>query len=57
MCVFPVSEPGRKVTPRNACAVTIQHGFDKQRVIRSRPTDMTFTTGKKILYPLTLVIA
>lgn len=57
MYVFPVPETGRKVTPGDACTVTIQHGFHKQTVVRSRAADMTFTTGKKILYPLPLIIA
>ena len=55
--VFPVTETGRKVTPRNTSPIAIQHGFHKQTVVRSRAANMTFTTGKKILYPLPLVIA
>ncbi|KXV58753.1 hypothetical protein AD948_10465 [Acetobacter senegalensis] len=55
--VLSVPEPGRQITLGNACTVTIQHGFDKQTVIRSRPTDMTFATREKIFYPLPLTIA
>lgn len=37
--VLPVPEPDRLVTPGDASTVTIQHGFDKLTVIRSRATD------------------
>ena len=55
--VLPVTKPGRKVTPWNPRAIAIQHGFHEQTVVRSRATNMTFTTGEKVLYPFPLIIA
>jgi hypothetical protein len=55
--VFPVPETGRKITPWNAGTVAIQHGFHEQTIVRSRAANMTFTTRKKVLYPLPLVVA
>ncbi|EGG79260.1 hypothetical protein SXCC_00038 [Gluconacetobacter sp. SXCC-1] len=57
MHVFPVSETVRKIAPRDAGAIAIQHGFHEQTVVRSRATDMTLPTGQKIFYPLPLVVA
>ncbi len=55
--IFPVPETGRKVAPRNASAIAIQHRLHEQTVVRSCAADMTFAAGKKILYPLSLVVA
>ncbi|PAK76779.1 hypothetical protein B8X00_13170 [Acetobacter fabarum] len=38
---LPVPKTDSQITLGSACTITIQHGFDKQTVIRSRPTDMT----------------
>ncbi len=55
--VFPVPETGRKVAPWNACTIAIQHSFYEKAVVCSSASDMTLTTGEKVLYPLPLVIA
>lgn len=41
--VFPVAEPERQITPRNACAITIQHNFHKQTVI-SGPVSLIWSS-------------
>lgn len=55
--VFPVTETGRKVAPWNTRAIAIQHRLHEQTVVRRSAADIAFSTGKKILYPLPLVIA
>ncbi|WP_173581610.1 hypothetical protein [Acetobacter musti] len=56
MHVLPVARAGRQITSGDACAITIQHSFCKQAIIRGRAADMTFTTWEKILYPFSLVV-
>ncbi|OUI85403.1 hypothetical protein HC62_11150 [Acetobacter tropicalis] len=55
--VFPVPEMGRKVAPWNARAIAIKHRLHEQTVVRCSAADIAFSTGKKILYPISLVIA
>lgn len=55
--VFSVSETDRKITPRDARAIAIQHGFHEKTVIRGRAANMTLPTGKKAFHSLPLVIA
>ncbi|KPH88609.1 hypothetical protein GLUCOINTEAF2_0203770 [Komagataeibacter intermedius AF2] len=54
--VFPVPETAKKITPRDAGAIAIQHGFHEQAVVRCRAADMTIPTGEKIFYPLPLIV-
>ena len=55
--VFPVTETGRKVAPWNTRAIAIQHRLHEQTVVHRSAADIAFSTRKKILYPLPLVIA
>ncbi|ANA14484.1 hypothetical protein AD949_07275 [Acetobacter orleanensis] len=48
--IFPVPETRWKITPGDACAIAIQHGFHEETIVRSRAANITFTTGKKVFY-------
>jgi len=55
--IFPVAETGRKITSRDACPVAVKHRLHEQAVIRSRASDMAFTTQKKVFDPAPLIVA
>jgi hypothetical protein len=51
-----IAETFWQVPPRNTCAVTIQHGFNKQAIILGRAPHMSFPARQPILEPLPLVV-
>jgi hypothetical protein len=54
---FPISETRRKIAPGDTRPIPEKNGFNEQTIIRRRAPDMTFTTGKKILDPIPLIVA
>ena len=52
-----LTETAGKITPRNAGSVTIEHRFDKQTIVFGRTADVPFTTRKKILDPIPLIVS
>ena len=55
--VVPVSETLRQVAPRDARAVAVNDGLDKQAVILRRDADRIFAAGQYMFDPLPLIIA
>lgn len=54
--ILPTTEPLRKVTPRDARAITVKDSLNKKPVVHRRATNMAITTGKKILDPIPLIV-
>ena len=52
-----IAEPLKQVAPRNAGAITVEHGIDKQTVVASVCANMTFAAGQQILDAIPLVVA
>jgi hypothetical protein len=55
--ILPAAEALRKIAPRNARAIAIEHRLDKQAVVRRGSANVAVTTGKKILNPLPLIVS
>ena len=55
--ILPIAEALRKIAPRNACAIAVEHGLDKEAVVRRSPANMAFAAGKKILDPFPLIVS
>ena len=55
--ILPIAEALRKITPRNASAIALEHGLDKEAVVRRGSANVAFTAGKKILDPFPLIIS
>jgi hypothetical protein len=44
-----IPEALRQVAPRNAGAVSVEHGFDEAAIIAGGDTDVTRFSGKQVL--------
>ncbi len=55
--VLPVTEALRQIAPRDAGAIAVENGFDKQAVVVRRHANGTRPPGQQILDPVPLVIA
>jgi hypothetical protein len=54
---LPVTVSLRQVAPRDARAITIDHGIDEQTVVGCSAADMSLPTGKEIFDLVSLVVA
>lgn len=55
--VLPVAESLGQVAPRNARAVAVEHGLDKQTVVPGGDADGALATGQEVAKGVPLVIA
>ena len=55
--ILPIAEALRKIAPWNAGAIAVEHGLDKEAVVRRGSANVAFTAGKKILDPFPLIVS
>ena len=51
-----VAEPLGQVSPRQASAEPVEHGFNEQTIVLRRHANMAQSPGKKVLYAVPLVV-
>lgn len=56
MDLFPVPEPFRQISPRDARPVAIKHRLHEQTVVLRSHSDMTFTTWQQTFNPIPLIV-